>query len=259
MRLDLSGIGDSPADPNIGENRLYSKHAVADVVAALDRLTQAKLADRYTLVGLCSGAYAAFHTALVDPRVTSVILINPQTFDYREGDSLEISRRKNFSEARYYRRALWRPASWARALRGKVDFAYILRVLYARARAVLIAELLVWRERLASKTKSNPTYAAFAALSERGCRVHLIYSADDPGLEHFHLQIGGQKRKLRGLPRFHWEIIDGPDHTFTPLWSQARLTAVLDRCLSLNPETCEQTRERRPNLGAGDGKVKQRA
>jgi pimeloyl-ACP methyl ester carboxylesterase len=245
LRLDLSGIGDSPADPAVGENRLYSKHTVVDVSAALDRLTQSKLADRYILVGLCSGAYAAFHTALVDPRVTSVILINPQTFDYREGDSLDITRRQNFREARYYQRALWRPASWARALRGQVNFWYILRVLWARAREVVKARLAALRERLTSNTRTNPTYAAFAALAERGCSVHLIYSADDPGLEHFHCQVGGHKSKLWALPGFHCQVIDGPDHTFTPLWSQARLIAVLDRCLSLNPETCGQAQNAR--------------
>jgi len=235
LRLDISGIGDSPAEPDAAENRVYSPHAVSDVTAALDYLTNTGAADRLALIGLCSGAYAAFHAALADPRVRSVTLINPQTFEYKPGDGLEVRKRINFREARHYRRAAFRAESWGKALRGGVDFHYVAGVLYGRARTVMRSFASRLGEELGHKKREYPLYEAFRTLLERGCDVRLVYCKDDPGLLHLNDELGSLRRKLLASPHFHLEVIDGPDHTFTPLWSQARLTEVLDECLGLKP------------------------
>ncbi|HMJ11555.1 MAG TPA: alpha/beta fold hydrolase [Polyangiaceae bacterium] len=231
LRLDISSIGDSAAEENGAENRIYSKHAVSDVKAALDELVRSGVAERFVLVGLCSGAYAAFHSALADTRVAGTMLINPQTFEYKEGDSLEVQRRRNFREVRYYQRSFFRAASWAKALRGDVNFAYIAQVLGTRLRAVARARWEGLRHWLGERNVPNPTFEAVKGLCGRGCSVFCIYSGDDPGLEHFHESLGGHERTLLARPEFSLEVIAGPDHTFTPLWSQARLSEVLERCL----------------------------
>lgn len=244
LRLDISGIGDSPAEPGTAENRMYSPHAVSDVAAALDYLqSSSSTLDRFALVGLCSGAYAAFHAALVDPRVTSVTLINPQTFDYKPGDTLDLEKRRNFREARYYQRAAFRARSWVKALRGHVNFRYVSRVLYGRIKAAVRSLSSRVGEGLGFTKREYPLYEAFRTLIERGCDVRLVYCKDDPGLLHLSEELGGLRRKLLAAPRFHLEVIDGPDHTFTPLWSQARLTEVLDECLAFEQQP---SRRRRP-------------
>jgi dienelactone hydrolase len=235
LRLDISGIGDSPADPSAGENRVYSPHAVSDVTAALDYLEGSRAGDRLAIIGLCSGAYAAFHAALADSRVASVTLINPQTFDFKPGDRLDVQRRRNFQEARHYQRAALRRESWAKALRGDVNFRYVSGVLYGRTKAVVSSLSSRIGEELGLKKREYPLYDAFRTLIERGCDVRLVYCKDDPGLLHLNEELGSLRRKLLSSPRFHLEVIDGADHTFTPLWSQAKLTEVLDECLAFEP------------------------
>jgi alpha-beta hydrolase superfamily lysophospholipase len=232
LRLDISGIGDSPAAPGTPENRIYSKHAVPDVITAIDRMSESNVAQHYALLGLCSGAYAAFHSAVADPRVACVMLINPQTFEYNEGDSLDVQKRKNFREARYYQRSLLRPASWLKALRGDVDFRYIGQVMYDRACVVTRSRLRSARQRLSGRKTQSALFRELLRLCDRGCDVCLVYSSDDPGLDHFYEQVGSGYRAIAAHPRFSLRIIEGPDHTFTPRWSQAELTEVLDECLA---------------------------
>jgi alpha-beta hydrolase superfamily lysophospholipase len=251
LRLDISSIGDSAAGKSQPENRIYSKHAVADVRAAIEELARQGVAERFVLIGLCSGAYAAYHSALADPRVAGALLINPQTFEYREGDSLEVQRRKNFSEARYYQRSLFRASSWAKALRGDVDFTYITGVLVTRARAVASSRWALLRQALLARQAPNSLVSQLEALCERGCRVFCIYSADDPGLEHFHDAVRPYERALLRQPRFGLEIIAGPDHTFTPLASQARLAELLERCVTACADAASDAPVVRPLANAG--------
>jgi pimeloyl-ACP methyl ester carboxylesterase len=77
MRLDLSGLGDS----RVRSGRLSAdRRAVMDVVSALDHL-QAKYGQRrFTLMGLCSGAYNAHLSSLEDRRVVGAVFIDGIAF-----------------------------------------------------------------------------------------------------------------------------------------------------------------------------------
>ena len=74
FRFDVAGLGDSRIAPGARENRLYSKDSVVDVKAAMDFLERTRDRRRFVLLGLCSGAYLAFHTAVEDPRVVGQVL-----------------------------------------------------------------------------------------------------------------------------------------------------------------------------------------
>jgi pimeloyl-ACP methyl ester carboxylesterase len=251
LRLDISSIGDSAAESGTAENRLYSKHAVGDVRAAIAELVRQGVAEHFVLVGLCSGAYAAFHAALADPRVSGLLLVNPQTFEYKDGDSLEVQRRKNFSEARYYQRSLFRASSWAKALRGNVNFSYIAGVLATRARAVAKSRWELLRQSLVAGPVANSLYRQLRDLCDRGCRVSCIYSEDDPGLEHFREAVIPHERALLRHPGFSLDVIAGPDHTFTPLWSQVRLGELLERRLRACCDQSARPAAREPLANGG--------
>ena len=77
LRLDLSGIGDSPSVPGA---RSFRESAVADTKAAMDQLAVELGAERFVLFGLCSGADNALATAEVDPRVVGVVVIDPPAY-----------------------------------------------------------------------------------------------------------------------------------------------------------------------------------
>ena len=68
LRIDVAGIGESPAPPGQPDHRLYALETCEDVRAALDWL-EAQGHRRVVAIGLCCGAYIAFYTALRDSRI----------------------------------------------------------------------------------------------------------------------------------------------------------------------------------------------
>lgn len=223
LRFDVSGIGDSPALPGMSENLLYSTHVVPDVRAAMDFLERERMGQRFVLAGLCSGAYAAFHSALADDRVCGAILVNPQTFDYRPGDGLEVQQRNSYRATRWYRRSALSAESWKKALRGQVDLMRIARAFADRGVTLI-------RRRLAPPPERRSQAAAMRNLLSRA-RLLLVYSADDPGLDHLRAELGSELEKLERIHGFELEVVSGPDHTFTPVWSQRVLEALVQRHL----------------------------
>jgi dienelactone hydrolase len=86
MRFDAAGLGDSLAAPGARENRIYTKDAIDDVRQAMDLLGAMHGARRFVLMGVCSGAFLAFHTTLADARVAGQLLVSPFAFEWKEGD-----------------------------------------------------------------------------------------------------------------------------------------------------------------------------
>jgi alpha-beta hydrolase superfamily lysophospholipase len=76
LRLDVSGVGDSPLHGGLS----FRQQAVADARAAMDRLTALAGARRFVLFGLCSGADNGLATALEDDRVVGLVLVDPYTY-----------------------------------------------------------------------------------------------------------------------------------------------------------------------------------
>ncbi len=230
FRFDVAGLGDSRIAPGAPDNRLYSKDSVVDVKAAMDLLESTRGAKRFILMGLCSGAYLAFHTAVEDPRVVGQVLLNPQTFEWKEGDTLELSMRKSFLSTRYYARSLLEPAMWKRLLGGRVDVRGVVGVLRERVAAQAVARAVSLRARFAGeRAPQSDVERAFVAMSDRGVASLLVFSFDDGGLDMIEQHLGRNVRKMASRKNFHFEIVDGADHTFTPIDSQHALHGIVTR------------------------------
>jgi hypothetical protein len=173
------------------------------------------------LVGLCSGASAAYQTSLADSRVAGAVLINPPVFYWEvgvESDSLAV---QQFSASRYYRQALFRPSAWLRLFSGKAAVGHIARLVMTRAGTMLRAR----REALASALglgEPKGLAADLRRLLDRGVRVSLAFSPEDQSLEGFTHLIGRSRARLeeRGLAV---RIFDGADSTFGPFRVRAEL------------------------------------
>jgi alpha-beta hydrolase superfamily lysophospholipase len=76
LRVDLSGIGDSPAVPGERENLTYPASALAD----LGEATRALGCERFIIAGLCSGGDYAFQLGSQSASVAGAWLLNPRTF-----------------------------------------------------------------------------------------------------------------------------------------------------------------------------------
>jgi len=76
LRMDLSGIGDSPVAPGVAENLTYPPSGASDLGMAFSALG----ADRAIVLGLCSGGDYAFQLGAHDPKVVGAWMLNPRTF-----------------------------------------------------------------------------------------------------------------------------------------------------------------------------------
>lgn len=213
-RIDVGGIGESLASPGQPENETYSTSAVPDIELVSRELG----GNRTILVGLCSGAYAAYHTALSGrPRPRAVVLINPQTFHFQKGDSLEVS---PLAETRRYKASMLDPSKWRRVLAGQVDLRNAAKVLASRA-------LLEVTTRLGRRFGGPNVSRELHSIVAGGTHVLLVYSATDPGLDYLAMHARGALDELRPKPGFKLEIVQDADHTFTLVDAQRRLETLL--------------------------------
>jgi alpha-beta hydrolase superfamily lysophospholipase len=215
LRLDLSGIGDSLVRPGGRENDLYAAEAPEDVRHGMAYLTTRAGVERFALFGICSGGYAAFHTAAADPRVVSQVIVNLQTFAWRPGDSL-VPQERQGRNSREYRRRLRDLRTWLRLARGGVNVRWVLDVLARRGRERLAREGRALLGLLRSgRLEHSDVARGFHALRDRGVDSLLVYSSDDLGLDVVEQHLGRDAGKLRGKPRFRLAVVEGADHTFS--------------------------------------------
>ena len=128
------------------------------------------------------------------------------------------------SATEQYKRSLFSLDKWKKVLRGGVNLRSVFNVVSARAVGVVKARL----SRFAPKVKEDDR-GAFAAefekLCNRGTDVFMVFSTKDPGLDYLNLHAKREIEALSGNPKFKFVEIGGPDHTFTPIWSQVDLEA----------------------------------
>lgn len=73
VRLDLSGIGDSPRRRDALD---FGASAVADVREVMDHLGKLYETERFVAIGLCSGADNGFQAAVVDERLVGAVFLD---------------------------------------------------------------------------------------------------------------------------------------------------------------------------------------
>ena len=151
LRVDIGGIGDSASPAGQPENLTYAPTGVADVQAAIDELGR-RDERAPTLIGICSGAYVTFHAART-ARIARAVLINPQTFDYKEGDSLDVASARVASEYTHYRRSLFSVDKWKKLVGGQVDLRHIAEVVFGRACRVLSTRVETFADASATTTR----------------------------------------------------------------------------------------------------------
>jgi hypothetical protein len=228
--MDISGIGDSPTRPNAVENTVYSPFAVAEVGAAVKYLRDVWHVEDVRAAGLCSGAYHAFKAAVAGIPVNGVVLINPLTFFWKEGMSLQYPEYRVAADIMRYRVNILRPASWLKLLRGQVNLWESSQVLLRRALSMARTPL-----RNLARTFGTPLSddlpSELSKVVRAGIDLQFVFAAQDPGVELLRNQGGATARKLRERGVLRVASIEGADHTFTDSAHRAQLVSVLARTL----------------------------
>ncbi|MBY6241989.1 alpha/beta fold hydrolase [Methylosinus sp. Sm6] len=212
LRIDTSGIGDSPARPDAA-TKIYSRHQVEEASAAVDWLIE-RGAREITLVGVCSGAYQAFHTALEDRRVDDLVIVNPAVFvwddNYEVEEFLKLFSRSNLT---YFAR-LTEADGLRKLLSGRVAVGRLASVVAERVLDKIkghLAAVVPWFEGPIGRR----VHQHFNQLRTRGVHISLVTCENDLSEDELAKHFGGGGTRLRAYANVSWSRIPNADHNLT--------------------------------------------
>jgi hypothetical protein len=215
LRLDLSGIGESDGDQNLDIPCLYQEHLVDEVELAMDSLHPRRGFRRFLAVGLCAGAFWAFHAALRRRAISAAILINPRLLFWDpSADHRRVLKRTL--------RGLTNWADWSRLAHGGFQPHDLKRI-----------ALLMLRRNSASRANPSrpdqsaayPLQEAWKVIERHGTRVSLLFTEGEPLLQ--------EMEQLQQIPPETHPLIRcfrvaNAGHTFRPQWAQQLAHEILD-------------------------------
>lgn len=230
FRCDLEGIGDSVLRGPGRENHPYPDTAGRDARSALHFLVERFGAQEFVLMGLCSGAYTSFNMGLSDGSapISELVLINPLTFHWKEGDSLDT---QHFRTVAHYKGTIRRLDSWKKLLRGEVNIVHLGTVLLTYLRTQFGSYLNTLAERWLPS--AGPLLSRqLTQLFERGRKVSMFIASGDPGYDMLAAEARHTARKALVRGDLAVQFIDEADHTFSGEDARLRLvTATRDHLL----------------------------
>ncbi len=207
LRFDFSGMGDSPH--RVDQLSIYDI-VRREPVEAMDALAQHGF-ERFVLVGMCSGAYSAFHAACDDTRVAAAIMINPEDL------AIEATGESAVQSAawarRYWSNSLFRPRAWLNLLSGRVNYRRLV-------------------ETLARQFKASPGAGAghaslqarmLQAVQARPLALLFLSSQTDVSVEYLDLVLDRETLAQAPDNAIERRTLADCDHLFTRLEDQRRL------------------------------------
>jgi len=215
LRLDLQGIGESDGEQNLDVASLYQEQLVTQVELVMDSLRSRLGVRRFAAIGLCSGAFWAFHAAIRNPDIRAAILLNPRLFFWDP----EVDRR------RLLRRTaglLVDSTDWRRLARGYVSrksFKRVARIVLDRVRQIHTdsgRQFQICPEAMAD---------AWEALERNQSRLTLIFTEGEQLLREMEEE-GHLSRPANS--RIRCVRIANCGHTFRPLWAQKMAHDLID-------------------------------
>jgi pimeloyl-ACP methyl ester carboxylesterase len=204
LRFDFSGIGDSEARK---DSLPFEESAPLEVVEAMDHLQRLKGVESFILIGLCSGADAAFYTATRDPRAVGLCQLD--AWPYRTWRHY----------VHHYGPRMRRASVWKRYL------ARLLRM-QPRVQQEVPGEDLV----LPTYVRVNPPRDTVAGhlrqLIGRGTRLLHIYSGGQEDY-NYRRQFRDAFRSVPFGDQLEVEYIPEASHIFTGLEHQQRVVSLV--------------------------------
>ena len=214
FRIDLAGIGDSGSEAGSSPISLYEKDSTPEVRAAIVCLV-ARGCKKIVAMGVCSGGFVAFQTALVDARVTGLILMNPRLLEYQvnpAAGTLHAAMQTYYKSTHYYRSALLNLDVYRRILRGEVDVTGISK----RFKVVIQARVKQTLKGLLQPGQNDcGLLGKLKQLCARGTDTLLIMAAEDDGRDYIDFHFGTRASRMHDSPNFRVSLVEDADHTFS--------------------------------------------
>ncbi len=232
LRLDITGIGDSRAATVDRENIVYPSGAIDDVQRAIAFLQQEY--PEVSVLGLCAGGYHGFKAAVAGAAIRRAVIINPLTYFWSEGMSLDVPEAAVVGQAQEYQASMLSLEKWRKVLRGGVNVRHVANIMSRRLqqRARHTSRDLV--RRFGVRWGDDLGYE-IAATSKRGVNLHFVFAKDDPGLAMLHEQGGRAVQHAVRAGTVTIDVISGADHTFTACWThELLLTTLMQRLVPIS-------------------------
>ncbi|WP_162262443.1 alpha/beta fold hydrolase [Bosea sp. Root483D1] len=232
LRFDASSVGDSGVAADGPEEILYSQAQIDDVRLAIDAM-QAHGFDAPVLIGRCSGAYAAFHAAVVDERIRRLVIVNNERFVWDPDESVEDAIRYAHRSTGDLGATLARKDGLGRLLTGKLRVGPAGRYLIYRYRKRLSVKLSPMLGRLTKHGRlHHQCHHHFATLAARKVELSLLYADGDVGIAEFQTYFGEAGKGLAAYPNASLTMLADADHNFTHLAAGRRLLDALIRIVA---------------------------
>ena len=195
----------------------------------MDAVTRSTGAQKFIVLGLCSGGDLAFQIGFRDARVAGTVMMNPRTFCVHDLEMVE-----TYKRARYYQDSLFRMSSWKKALRGEVDLRRAMGMVLPKLKGMAMKRL----ERILPKKENggapkengkamNNVPECLRMMAERGVDTFLVASEKDPGVDYVDVHFGKAMDALKDVRGFRRQDFLGTDHTFTSIHAQRQVTDVI--------------------------------
>ena len=216
LRLDYAGVGDSPPRDDAVP---FERASVEETRAAMDHLAAAAGCRDFLLIGVCSGALAAFQTAVEDERARSLVLVNPPGLQDSIPEAIAAEVDRTFAADYYTGVAAHRWRSWFKLLTGRANY----RAIAAAVRRKLSGPASIPPPPAAAEVRGR-----IQALAERGVRALHVYSRGDWGLGYLRWVLGAHEEALVASGMLRVEVLEGADHLVTPVGPRAFLEELVE-------------------------------
>jgi hypothetical protein len=234
LRMDLAGLGDSGTRPGRADDDVFPQEALDDIRAAIEFLRASYGVRDVTLAGLCSGAYHALRAAVAGVSVNRILMINPQNYFWRLGETLnDVQLVEVVRNPGLYRERLFSLAAWKRMLTGRVNILRILKIYMQRPLLAAESTLRNIARRLHLRLP-NDLGTELEEIVARGVRVVFVFARGEPGIGLLKLQAGSSVKRL--AQRCHIHTINSGDHVFTRSGPRAMMEKVVSQELFARPE-----------------------
>lgn len=234
LRMDLGGVGDSGTRPGHTDDDVFPQEALDDIRAAIEFLRSSYGVRDVTLAGLCSGAYHALRAAVAGLSVNRILMVNPQNYFWKPGESLQgLQLVEVVRNPGVYRERVFSLAAWKRMVTGQVNILRVAKIYLQRPLLAAESTLRDIARRMHIRLP-NDLGTELEEVVARGVRVVFVFARGEPGIGLLKLQAGNSVKHLG--ERIRIRIIDSGDHVFTRSGPRAMMEKIVSDELLARPE-----------------------
>ena len=232
FRFDLSNLGDSNYSVDSEINTPYPTTATEDIISVLSYINK-NYSCNLILAGLCSGAHNMFHAILNsnEKNITKLILINPLTFYWKPGQSINAPEENSTEiDETYYSNQILDIKKWINLITNPVKIMNISIFLtkYFLTKIKSLINIPLTRFNLKKPSRLD---ADLLKIINTNIKISFVYSDGDPGYKILKADTPIVSNKYLNTDRFKVIKINNSDHTFSSIESRESLINSTLNCI----------------------------